>query len=127
MTKSTGVLVCLCVAVSSCGTATEATVADWVLGSGTDVMDPAETHIELLVVDPECEEGWVSPERIRPPEVEYEPDRVTITIRIEPSRSSERCRTTPHPVFAFELNQPLATRKLVQGGRTPTPTLRDAS
>jgi hypothetical protein len=80
---------------------------------------PSDKTLSLLVHEIECASGQSAEGRIATPDVEYRQDAVVITMRVERRSDSEQCPGNPDTPYTLELQEPVGTRALLDGGMTP--------
>jgi predicted small lipoprotein YifL len=80
---------------------------------------PEDRELHLLVQELECASGHSAEGRIAPPEVEYQEDKVVVTMRVERRSNDEDCNGGPATPYALELEEPLGERALLDGSRNP--------
>lgn len=80
---------------------------------------PSSTQLFLLITERACASGEAPVDRTIVPVVVNEPDRVTITVLVEPVQGGADCPgNPPHPV-TVELTEPLGQRRLFDGSQFP--------
>ena len=84
--------------------------------------EPADTTLSVLVAERACSSGRTAEGRIQEPEVDYGPDAVVITLRVDSVGGANTCPGV-ETAFVVELSEPIGTRALVDGGQTPPATV----
>jgi hypothetical protein len=92
--------------------------ATWWLGPKQQIK-PATTSFLAYVTERECASGRSSEDRLRPPLITYEPDRVVVVFTVEPLSGAQECPSNPSTEVRVELSQPLGERQLLDGGTLP--------
>jgi hypothetical protein len=95
--------------------------------SATWVPDPKgritamTTSFRAYVTESTCMRGASSEDRLRPPLIDYEADRVVIAYTVEPLEEvgDSTCIGNPPTELMIELSEPLGERDLVDGGLLP--------
>jgi hypothetical protein len=92
--------------------------ATWTIVPRQDIN--AETTTFLAdVTETACASGRTSEERIVPPLIIYEPDRVIVTFTVEPLPGDQECPGNPATRISVRLSEPLGGRQLLDGGTLP--------
>lgn len=79
--------------------------------------DQSKTRrLRVLATDPRCASGRPTGERLVPPEVVEEVDKVTISFAARPLTGSQTCPKHPPTPYIVALQEPLGTRHLIDGG-----------
>jgi hypothetical protein len=97
--------------------------ATWWLAPGQRINE-ASTSFLADVTEDACASGQSSKDRLRPPLITYEADRVVVVFTVEPLSGAQECPSNPSTEVRVELSQPLGERQLLDGGTLPW---RDAS
>jgi hypothetical protein len=85
-------------------------------------MRPAasDTRVEMMVHEDACASGQPATGRIRP-DVEYEADRIIVTVRVENAGGDQACPGNPDTPYTLELEEPVGDR-VIYDGRSSPPT-----
>jgi heat shock protein HslJ len=83
---------------------------------------PADRSIRVDVWEVPCSGGRAITGKILPPEVDYEPERVVVTLWLEPlpvlgPNEALTCPLAPPVPYTVELSEPLGERELVDGNQ----------
>jgi len=113
-------LVATVILVSCVSACSNDSVGSWTLAEATNAKD---TTLSLLVHEGACSSGRSAEGRIQEPEVDYQPDSVTITIKVDYIGGNNTCPGGPPTPFTLKLSEPLGTRALLDGGREPAATV----
>ena len=108
-------LLCSCLPTSPLD---EGSVATWALPPGAE-LGPDTTEFTALVTEGACASGRASAGRVIGPRVEWTDDAVTVTFRVRPLPGAQECPGNPPTPVVVRLDQPLAGRTLLDGGREP--------
>ncbi|PPK90878.1 hypothetical protein CLV92_1218 [Kineococcus xinjiangensis] len=84
---------------------------------------PQDTSLPLLVTERDCAGGQSSEGRVQEPVVEYRPDAVVITIRVDPLGGAQTCPGNPATPYLLQLSEPIGGRALLDGGQVPAATI----
>lgn len=79
------------------------------------VPDADATSVDINVNSDECSSGRSPADRLTEPIVEYYPDTVVITTRVEPQRLGGTCPGSPPAPLTVQLDEPLGDRQLLDG------------
>lgn len=93
-----------------------ASVASW---RPDGAVDRRSQELPVLVNENECASGTSATGRIREPDIVYRRDAVVITIRVAVRGGSQDCQGNPDTPYVVQLEEPLGTRELLDGGKRP--------
>lgn len=93
-----------------------ASVASW-RPDGT--VNGQSLQLPVLVNEDECASGASATGRIQQPDIQYRRDAVVITIRVAVRSGSEDCQGNPDTPYVVQLEEPIGTRELLDGGTRP--------
>jgi len=89
---------------------------------------PTTTSFLVSVTERSCTSGASSEDRLRPPIIVYEADRIFVTFLVEPlPPRSYACIVNPSTEVRIELTEPIGDRELVDGGTLPWRDIRSGS
>jgi hypothetical protein len=94
--------------------------ASWKLSAKTTT---ASKTLKLLVTEKACSGGVSAKGRIAKPRIDYESDRVVVTIGVTPVSGTPTCKTNPATALTVTLSEPLGSRQLYDGGQYPASTI----
>ena len=98
--------------------------ADWWLDRDAAPLAAADRSIHALVQENACASGRSPEGRIQAPSIAYFEDAIVITMSIRPLPGDQDCPSNPAARFEIRLDQPIAGRRLLDGGVFPP---RDAA
>jgi hypothetical protein len=96
--------------------------ADWWVDPAALPLSPEDRTISAFLQERACASGQTPEGRILGPRIEYEPDAIVITFRVREDLGD--CQGNPKHPITIQLEQPLGSRVLLDGGVTPP---RDAT
>jgi hypothetical protein len=92
--------------------------ATWTIVPGQEINAATQTFM-VDVTELACASGKSMGDRLRAPIIAYEPDRVIVTLTVEPLPEDQDCPGNPPTRIRLELAEPLGDRKLFDGGTLP--------
>jgi hypothetical protein len=94
--------------------------ATWRLAPEQEI-DTATTSFLADVVEWRCTGGQSSEDRVRPPLIAYQPQRVVVVFTVDPPPPppDNVCIANPATRVSVELSEPLGDRELLDGGALP--------
>jgi hypothetical protein len=90
--------------------------ADWKLSAKTT---KTTKTLKTLVTERACASGESAKGRIAKPRINYEPDRIVITIGVHPRDGAQDCQSNPATPLTITLSEALGDRQLFDGGPYP--------
>ena len=97
--------------------------ATWAIDGSLAAPDSTTRTLHILVWEQACSGGVPATGRISPPVIVYSPTTVTITLGVRPIQVPSgylvTCPGPPGTPATVELSEPLGSRQLLDGGRTP--------
>ena len=96
-------------------------VAEWKLPRGADSNPPPETDaIRALVRERSCASGSNPTKRLADPVISYGTRRIVVVVRARPRKGEfQTCQGNPWVPFKIELDEPIGSRTVVDGGLFP--------
>lgn len=82
-------------------------------------IDAETTTFLAEVTENACASGQPSENRVVPPLIIYQPERVIVTFSVEPLPGSQECPDNPSTRVRVRLSEPLGDRQLLDGGTLP--------
>jgi hypothetical protein len=98
----------------------------WHLASGA-VATAQSTSFPVFVEDDKCASGVPAAKRLRPPDIDYSKDAVTVTLTAELADTFHSCPEAIGPgvnIATIHLDEPLGDRSLIDGYTSASPTTR---
>ena len=94
-------------------------VATWTLDPSVPPPGPDATSFVAFLPERACASGQAPGDRLLPPTILYEPDRVVVIFTVRPQSGNQDCQGNPSTPVTVELAEPLGSRRLLDGALLP--------
>lgn len=94
-------------------------VATWTVDPAAPLPDSDAGSFVALVTELACANGEPPGDRLLPPSIIYESDRVLVVFTVRPQSGALACPSNPATPVRVELAEPLGTRRLLDGALLP--------